>query len=194
VTSEATIGRVGRPRDPHVDEAILSAALDLLIEDGFARLSIEGVASRAGVGKATVYRRWESKTALVVEAINDRLVSSIDFPDSGDFRADLEAVLTQVLDRLRGLEGQVWRAVVSELVKNEELAKVFRQRLTAGRLAEMRCRLEAAMRLGQIPDGDAELLAEVGVAILHHRALVSGDLDDNLPRRIVNQFFPKEAR
>jgi AcrR family transcriptional regulator len=192
--SEATISRVGRPRDPHVDEAILSAALDLLIEDGFARLSIEGVATRAGVGKATVYRRWASKTSLVVDAINERLVSSIDFPDTGDFRTDVEAVLTQVLDRLRGLEGQVWRAVVSELVKNEELAKVFRQRLTAGGLAEMRSRLEAAMRLGQVRDGDVDLLAEVGVAILHHRALVSGDLDDDLPRRIVNQFFPEEAR
>jgi AcrR family transcriptional regulator len=193
--SEATIGRVGRPRDPHVDEAILSAALDLLIEDGFARLSIEGVATRAGVGKATVYRRWESKTALVVDAIKERLVSSIDFPDTGDFRGDVEAVLTQVLDHLRGLEGQVWRAVVGELVKNEELAKVFRQRLTAAGLAEMRSRLEVAMRLGEIPDGDVELLADVGVAILHHRALVSGEpLDDDLPGRIVNQFFPKEAR
>jgi AcrR family transcriptional regulator len=193
--SEAAIGRVGRPRDPHVDEAILSAALDLLIEDGFARLSIEGVAARAGVGKATVYRRWESKTALVIDAINERLVSSIDFPNSGDFRADVEAVLTQVLDRLRGLEGQVWRAVVGELVKNEELARLFRQRLRAAGLAEMRCRLEAAMRQGQVPDGDVELLADVGVAILHHRALVSGEpLDDDLPRRIVNQFFPKEAR
>jgi AcrR family transcriptional regulator len=192
--SEAAIGRVGRPRDPHVDDAILSAAIDLLTEEGFGRLSIEGVAGRAGVGKATVYRRWESKTALVVDAIKERLVSSIDIPDTGDFRADVEAVLTQILVRLRGMEGQVWRAVVGELVKNEELARVFRQRFMAAGRAEMRSRLEAAMRRGQVARGDVELLSDVGVAILHHRALVSGEpLDDDLPRRIVNQFFPGEA-
>lgn len=193
--SEATIGRVGRPRDPHVDEAILSAAIDLLTEEGFARLSIEGVAARAGVGKATVYRRWESKTALVVDAIKERLVSSIDIPDTGDFQADVEALLTQILVRLRGMEGQVWRAVVGELVKNEELARVFRQRLMAAGRAEMRSRLEAAMQRGDVPSGDAELLSDVGVAILHHRALVSGEpLDDDLPGRIVNQFFPRKPR
>jgi len=192
--SEATLGRVGRPRDPHVDEAILSAAVDLLIEEGFARLSIEGVAARAGVGKATVYRRWESKSALVVDGIKERLVSSIDIPDTGDFRDDIEAILTQILVRLRGMEGQVWRAVVGELVKNEELERVFRQRFIATRRAEMRSRLEAAMQQGDVPSGDVELLCEVGVAILHHRALVSGEpLDDDLPGRIVNQFFPREA-
>jgi AcrR family transcriptional regulator len=178
-----------------VDEAILSAAVDLLIEEGFARLSIEGVAARAGVGKATVYRRWENKTALVVDAIKERLVSSIDIPDTGDFQADIEAVLTQILVRLCGMEGRVWRAVVGELVKNEELARVFRQRFMAAGRAEMRSRLEAAMRRGEVPQGDVELLSDVGVAILHHRALVSGEpLDVDLPRRIVNQFFPKEAR
>jgi AcrR family transcriptional regulator len=193
--SEATISRVGRPRNPHADEAILSAAVDLLIEEGFARLSIEGVAARAGVGKATVYRRWENKTALVVDAIKERLVSSIDIPDSGDFQADIEAVLTQILVRLGGMEGQVWRAVVGELVKNEELARVFRHGLMAAGRAEMRSRLEAAMRRGEVPHGDVELLSDVGVAILHYRALVSGEpLDADLPRRIVNQFFPKEAR
>ncbi|HSS10967.1 MAG TPA: helix-turn-helix domain-containing protein, partial [Acidimicrobiales bacterium] len=71
--AEATLTKVGRPRDPHVDKAILSAALDLLIEDGFPRLSIEGVAARAGVGKAAIYRRWDSKTSLVVDAINERV-------------------------------------------------------------------------------------------------------------------------
>ena len=192
--SEAKICRVGRPRDPHVDQAILSAALDLLIEEGFPRLSIEGVAARAGVGKATIYRRWDSKTALVVDAIKEQLAYGIEFPDTGDFRADVEAVLTQILVRLRGLEGKVWKAVVGELVKNEELAEMFRQRFVAVGRAEMRSRLKAAMESGQVQDGDVELLADVGPAMLHHRVLVSGEaLDDDLPRRIVNQFFPKEA-
>jgi AcrR family transcriptional regulator len=189
---EATITKLGRPRDPHVDEAILSAALALLIEDGFPRLTIEGVAARAGVGKATIYRRWESKTALVVDAINERVACGIAFPDSGDFRADVEAVLTQVLLRIQGLEGKVWKAVLSELVRNEELAEMFRREFVVVRRADMMSRVKAAMDNGQLPPGDVELLADVGSAMIHHRLLLSGEpLTDDLPKRILNQFFPK---
>jgi AcrR family transcriptional regulator len=191
--AEAALTKVGRPRDPHVDEAILSAALDLLIEEGFPRLSIEGVAARAGVGKAAIYRRWDSKTSLVVDAINERVVCGIDFPDTGDFRADVEAVLTQVLIRIRGVEGKVWKAVVSELVKNEELAELFRREFVAVRRADMISRVKAAMDSGQLPPGDVELLADVGSAMVHHRMLVSGEPPtDDLPKRIVRQFFPRE--
>jgi AcrR family transcriptional regulator len=59
----------GRPRDPQVDQAILTATLELLGDDGFDGLSIEAVAARAGVGKTTVYRRWPSKIPLVVDAL-----------------------------------------------------------------------------------------------------------------------------
>ena len=59
----------GRPRDPEVDRSILKATIELLADDGFGGLSIEAVAARAGVGKTTVYRRWPSKTPLVVDAL-----------------------------------------------------------------------------------------------------------------------------
>lgn len=190
-TSLAAAVRHGRPRDPNVDEAISRAALDLLIEEGFARMSIEAVANRAGVGKAAIYRRWDNKTSLVVDAIHDRVACGIEWPRSGDIRADLEAAFTQMLNSMRGQEGGLMAAVVSELARNEELASAFRGQFIAVRRAELRGRLQAAMADGQLAPGDVDLLSEVGFAIIHHRMLVSGaPLSDDLPGRIVRQFFP----
>src|SRR6266851_3683394 len=72
LTGEPERSRRGRPRDPGVDQAILTAAVDLLAEGGYARLTMEQVAARAGVGKASVYLRWPNKVALVAEAIQHR--------------------------------------------------------------------------------------------------------------------------
>ena len=187
--------RHGRPRDPHVDEAIRQAALELLIEEGFARMSIEGVANRAGVGKAAIYRRWDSKTALVVEAVHDRVAcKTVDWPRTGDIRADLEAIFTQLNASMSTVEGQLMTNLVSELARNPELSTAFTQQFVAARRAEMRDRVQAAMDDGQLPPGDVELLAEVGFAIIRNRKLLSNEpIDEHLPQRIVRQFFPKET-
>src|SRR6266516_4512158 len=79
----------GRPRSERAHEAILNATLDLLLEEGFTRMSIEAVASRAGVGKATIYRRWPSKADLVVEAVACMKEQPFVDPDSGGVREDL---------------------------------------------------------------------------------------------------------
>ena len=94
--------RAGRPRDPACDAAILQAALDIFAEQGYAGVSIDGVAARAGVGKATIYRRYSSKAELVVEAV--RCGAQIDdwLPDTGDLRADLTSMMQPLIDRLRG--------------------------------------------------------------------------------------------
>ena len=75
--------RRGRPRDPAVDAAILTAAVDLLAEIGYARLTMEQVAARAGVGKASLYLRWPNKVALVAEAIQQRAAVIPALPDTG---------------------------------------------------------------------------------------------------------------
>lgn len=184
--------RHGRPRDPHVDEAIQRAALELLLEEGFARMSIDAVASRAGVGKAAIYRRWDNKLALTVDAIERRVTCGMAWPNTGDIRADLEAIYTQMLRSVRGVEGELLMALVSEAVRSPELAAAYRNQFVAVRRAELRNRLQAAMDEGQLPPGDVDLLVEAGFAIIHNRMLVSGaPLTDDLPRRIVEQFFPR---
>jgi AcrR family transcriptional regulator len=185
--------RQGRPRDPHVDAAIRTAALELLVEEGFARMSMEGVAARAGVGKAAIYRRWDSKTALVVDAIHELVAPRLNWPNTDDIRADLEVIYTQALAKMHGLEGGLMAAVVGELARNKELAETVRSRFVGCRKEDLLDRIKAAMDDGQLPPGDAGLLAEVGFAIIHHRALLSdAPLSDDLPKRLVDQFFPRE--
>ncbi len=198
LTPEAAVIAIrhGRPRDPHVDEAIRQAALELLIEEGFARMSIEGVANRAGVGKAAIYRRWDSKTALVIDAVQDRVICTTpEWPRTGDIRADLEAIFSQMIEKVSTVEGQLMTNLASELARNPELAKAFTDQFILVRRADLRDRIQAAMDDGQLPAGDVELLADVGFAIIRNRKLFSHEpMTDDLPQRIVRQFFsPKDS-
>jgi AcrR family transcriptional regulator len=191
--TELKEARHGRPRDPQVDAAIRRAALDLLVEEGFARMSMEGVATRAGVGKAAIYRRWDSKTELVIDAIHELVTPHVkDWPHTDDIRADLEVIFRMFLDKIRGVEGDLMKAVASELVRYPELAALVRDQFVACRKEDLLERIRAAQASGQLPPGDAELLAEVGFAVIHHRALFTdGPLSDDLPARMVQQFFPR---
>ena len=96
--------RRGRPRDARCDQAILEATLEMLVEGGAANLSIDGVAQRAGVGKATIYRRWSSKEALVLEALGSD-TSTLDVPDTGSLRTDMEAYFDVLIARFGTSKG-----------------------------------------------------------------------------------------
>src|SRR6266851_5959752 len=97
LTGEPERSRRGRPRDPAVDEAVLTAAVDLLAEVGYARLTMDQVAARAGVGKASVYLRWPNKVALVAQAIQQRSAVVPEIPDNGSVREDMLAFLRGLL-------------------------------------------------------------------------------------------------
>src|SRR6266581_6307765 len=88
----------GRPRSERAHEAILEATLDLLLEEGFTRMSIEAVAERAGVGKTTIYRRWPSKSDLVIDAIGG-LQAEIPVISTGNLRNDLMAMFRSAFQR-----------------------------------------------------------------------------------------------
>lgn len=97
--------RLGRPRSPEADQAIMAAVLDVFAESGPDGLAIEQVAARAGVGKATIYRRWPGKEELLVDAIGT-LSTDLPRPQGRSVRADLIALLTamctQAADPRRG--------------------------------------------------------------------------------------------
>ena len=90
-----TSGSTGRPRSEEAHQAILDATLELLIEVGFSALTVEGVAQRAGVGKATIYRRWASKLPLVVEAFGR--LPGFEEVDAGSLDVDLKETLKSYL-------------------------------------------------------------------------------------------------
>ncbi len=97
VQATAEVSSHGRPRDPAVDARILRAAIDVFGEQGWARFSIDAVARRAGVGKASVYLRWPNKEALLATALTDR-VSGVTEIDTGTVRGDLISLATQLID------------------------------------------------------------------------------------------------
>jgi AcrR family transcriptional regulator len=101
----ATHTSPGRPRDPDVDRKIAQAALDLFGEAGWAGFAMDTVARRAGVGKASLYLRWNSKEALLTDAITMRMLVVTDF-DTGTLRGDLTELAVQMLDLYAGPSSQ----------------------------------------------------------------------------------------
>ena len=152
----------GRPRSEEAHKAILDATLELLAEVGFSALTVEGVAARAGVGKATIYRRWPSKLPLVVEAFG-RLPGMEDV-DTGSLVEDLNKMLRGYLQAFNSTAlSAVLPSLAGERAHNAELSKVFDPVSKERRVPLMRA-LERAVERGEIAeDVDLELAADLVV-------------------------------
>ncbi|MEO7429546.1 MAG: TetR/AcrR family transcriptional regulator, partial [Acidimicrobiales bacterium] len=139
--------------------AILQATVDAFVEDGYAGVSVEGVAARAGVGKATIYRRFPSKAELVVEAVRCGAQIDDDLPDTGDLRADLIAMMRPLFDRLRGPESELLVRFATERVRNPELAEAFDRSVIGRKREHLRNLLASAVKRGDLRrDADLELI------------------------------------
>ena len=182
--------RRGRPRDPGVDEAVLEAAVDLLAEVGYARLTMERVAARAGVGKASVYLRWPNKVALVAAAIQHRSSIVPDVPDTGSLREDMRTFLRALL-RTRSAAARALSAVSGEIESNPELRDAWRRSLAGTLTGCLRAIVEHAVERGELPaDSDVELLALLPLTLLRSWRAEHGQRpDEAVVERIVNQFY-----
>jgi len=182
----------GRPRSAEADRAILRAAVDLLADEGYGGVTMEGVAARAGVGKATVYRRWASKSALVVDAMNACRDSGWQPPDTGSAHDDLLVFVRGLLTQLRTSDaGRVMPALVTELARNPELAVAFRDGFIQPRRARVLEAVRRGVERGEVRPGvDPEVVADAIVAVLMHRFLITGmELDDDLPERVLDVLW-----
>jgi AcrR family transcriptional regulator len=190
LTVEPERSRRGRPRDPGVDGAILTAAVDLLGEVGYARLTMDQIAARAGVGKASVYLRWPNKVALVAEAIQQHSAVVPDVPDTGSLREDMLTFLRALLRRKSSAQ-RALAAVTSEIASNPELRKAWRQSVTGTLSARVRVIVEHAIERGELPRAsDVELLSMLPLTLLQNWRLEHDQGPDNQAvERIVNQFY-----
>jgi AcrR family transcriptional regulator len=193
--SEADIPvRAGRPRDPACDAAILQAALEIFADEGYDRVSMDGVAARAGVGKATIYRRYSSKAELVVEAIRCGVSMESQLPDTGELRADLTAIMRPLLDRLRGPDAKLMTTFALERVRSPELAEQFDRSVIGKKREHIRKLVAAAVERGDLPaDADIDLISEGPPAFLWHHALYRLPMDDGLLDRILDLVLPGSA-
>jgi AcrR family transcriptional regulator len=163
VSSNNTAGSsAGRPRSEEAHQAILDATLALLVEVGFSALTVEGVANRAGVGKATIYRRWTSKLPLIVEAFGQ--LPGFEDCDTGTLAGDLKQMLRHYLEVFNSSAlSAVLPSLAGERFHNPELAVLF-EPVSMNRRRPLIRALERARERGEIPgDTDLELAADLVV-------------------------------
>jgi AcrR family transcriptional regulator len=149
VDAPARRGR-GRPRDPATDGRITRAAASLLLSRGFDRTTVDDVASEAGVGKATVYRRWTSKEDLAVAALASLYAQEFPEPDTGSIVSDLTEIYRGVLAFVNTPEGAAYfRVSISESVRDERIAALYRDSTERRELQSKRT-FERAIARGEV--------------------------------------------
>lgn len=158
-------------RSERARRAILDAAFDLVSRKGFAKVTIEGIAAQAGVGKPTIYRWWRSKGAVVLEAMNEELGDDFAFPDTGDIAADLTTQITAVSQRLiTGRISEAFKGVMGEAQSDPALMKAFRETILEPSIVECRARLDSAVAAGQLrSDVPTDVMVDLFYAPIHYR-------------------------
>lgn len=165
----------GRPRDEQASGEILDAAVALLAEEGFAGVSVDTVATRAGVSKATIYRRWSTKEALLLEAASCLSGAPDALPDTGSLRDDLLALYQGFLPALiDGVPGQMLPQLVAEGTRNPDIRALLADFADSLR-ARWRTVVERAEARGELrPDLDHEVVIDCLTGPLFTRLLVTG--------------------
>ncbi|MFH8343529.1 TetR/AcrR family transcriptional regulator [Streptomyces sp. NPDC018045] len=160
--------------------AIFDAALCLVGEVGYDKLTIEGIASRAGVGKQTIYRWWPSKAAVLLDAFTQDVEGyEAGLPDTGDLAADLKFVLRATADEFNDQKWQApYRALAAAGANDAELSARFVERLLEPGIRVYVNRMRAAQEAGEIgPDVDVRLAAELVLSPFSQRWLMrTGEL------------------
>ncbi len=173
VTQAEAAASAGRPRSEEAHQAILDATLELLAEVGFSALTVEGVAGRAGVGKATIYRRWASKLPLVVDAFGG--LPALADADTGSVERDLKTMLRSYLELFHKTPlGAVLPSLAGERAHNPELSKIF-DPVMKGRRQPLVRALQRGVARGELPhDLDLDLAADLVVGPIAVRLFFTG--------------------
>jgi AcrR family transcriptional regulator len=181
--------RPGRPRDARAHQAIVDATLELLKTQGYAKLTIEAIAAKAGVGKTTIYRRWPSKGPLVIEAISG-LIHLGPMVDTGQTAKDLTAFLRAVMSALGApLIGTTIPGLTADMANDPEVAEPFRRYIIEPKRARLAAILDRAEARGELlGPADRELVLDMMVGPILWRALLTGGtLDAEVAERIVDK-------
>ncbi len=164
----------GRPRSQEADRAILAAAAELLAERGLAAMSIEEIAARAGVGKATIYRRWPSKGLLALDAFVASFREEQPLPDTGTLRGDLLAALHAWVRAVTQTPmGSMLTGLIAEAQHDGELRGAWRDRVLEPLRSQHRIMLDRSIARGEIPPGvDRDVVLDLFFGAAEHRLLL----------------------
>jgi AcrR family transcriptional regulator len=171
-----------------VHRAVLDATRELLVENGFSRLRLEHVAARAGVGKATIYRRWGTREALVLELLMELAAPHIEIEDVGDTRTELLAATQHAMHAITETPfGPVIRALLSQIAGNPALGDPFRAAVVQGRRDAVARVVERGIARGDLrPDADSDVATELLVGPVYFRLMFGGVLDAEFAEHVVD--------
>ena len=167
-------GRGGRPRDPSRDDVIRAAILRLLGEVGYGALTMDAVAAEAGVGKATIYRRWRTKQELVVDTVSEVNRAWTLTADTGSLEGDLRSLVHRMVDMMASPVGAATRSLLAAMQHEPALIEAFREGpLAVWRRAydETWARAQARGEVG--PGMPGSMPAEASSALFVQRWLVT---------------------
>ena len=177
---EGAAGKVDRPTGARAEarkQAILDAALELLMEVGYDRLSMDALAEKAHAGKATIYRHWSGKAQVVAEAVHRMKAGGVPnaFPSTGSLRGDLLAALDQIACSASDVDAAIIAGVMSAMRSDPELAELVRSQVLDSKKGEFNGIIDRAVRRGELPQGgSAELVEEVISALLINQLVIRG--------------------
>jgi AcrR family transcriptional regulator len=193
----------GRPRDPRRREAILRAAIELVAEVGYDRMTVEALAARAGVSKPTIYRRWpDGKKEIVVDAMRSKHAAAESLPDAGSLRGDLLGLLGTMIEHMDE-DAHLAAGLISQLRDSEELATLLRDEIVTLERRRYDALIARAVVRGEL-SADARitpLISDVAGSVIFTRAVISGEpLDRPFLEELVDhvllpvlQPLPKES-
>ena len=175
MNGENAPARPGRKRSEGSRRAILAAALELTAEVGYAGLTVDGIAARAGTGKQTIYRWWPSKDDVLLEALADRAALDVVVPDQGSYRADLQAFLMASFALSRQPQvAEILRALMAQAQIDEEFGQRFRASFLRRRRDALAVIVDRAQARGDLPLTLARhTVADIVFGIIWYRLLAS---------------------
>ena len=179
----------GRPRSEHSRRAILRSTLKLLRkEGGFPDLSIEAIAADANVSKATVYRWWPSKAALVADAFAESAEGELQFPDTGSVRTDMSLQMRKLIHIFRSERGKVVAALLAGGQSDPDLLEAFRERFLWPRRRQAYKTLQRGIDRGELPrSSDLDLILDSLYGPIYMRFLIRHDeLNDEFVDQLCN--------
>ncbi len=181
----------GRPRNAETEKSILAASYDLLLENGFGAVTVEKIAERAKVSKATIYKWWPNKAAVVMDSFLSAAMSRLPVPDTGSVINDIIIQVTNLARFLISREGRVINELIAEGQFDVKLAEEYRARYFNPRRLESRRILERGVNRGELrKDLDIELSIDLIYGPLFYRLLVTGDkLDESFIEVLIKYAF-----
>ena len=183
--------KLGRPRSEKTKNAILTAAYELLLENGFGAVTIEKIAERAGVSKATIYKWWPNKAAVVMDAFFDAAVVRLPIPDTGSTINDMIIQVNNLAKFLISQEGKVINEIIAEGQYDQKLAETYRTIYFKPRRFDSRHILERGISRGELRENlDIELIIDLIFGPLFYRLLITGDVvDEEFIKNLIKCVF-----